>query len=132
MADTSAANRRRLLTTSRWVRRFFAIILLACLAQIAAVGLLFYLLKVSLPYNLPSVAGVNVLYLIGGAAFCFLAGSLLLSIYVITQTHRLLGALRRIHTAIVEANDGQRKPIALRQGDQLGEMAEELNRLLAR
>ena len=65
----------------------------------------------------------------GVLAFIIVCSALILSVYTIIHTHRLMGSAYRIGVVLKEVNAGEPTRIHLRDGDFFFEIADEINRL---
>ena len=71
--------------------------------------------------------GANTLVLIGFLAFVIICSALVLAVYTIVHTHRVMGSAYRIGQVLKEINLEQDTRIHLRDGDFFFEIAEEIN-----
>tara|TARA_R110002072_G_scaffold62577_1_gene156515 strand:+ start:631 stop:1107 length:477 start_codon:yes stop_codon:yes gene_type:complete len=71
--------------------------------------------------------GANTLVLIGFLAFVIICSALVLAVYTIVHTHRVMGSAYRIGQVLKEINLGQDTRIHLRDGDFFFEIADEIN-----
>lgn len=76
--------------------------------------------------NLPA-DGANTLVLIGFLAFVIICSALVLAVYTIVHTHRVMGSAYRIGQVLKEINLDQDTRIHLRDGDFFFEIADEIN-----
>lgn len=74
-------------------------------------------------------AGSRYFILVGVLAFIIVCSALILSVYTIIHTHRLMGSAYRIGVVLKEVNAGEPTRIHLRDGDFFFEIADEINRL---
>lgn len=70
--------------------------------------------------------------LVGALAFVIVCSALVLAVYTIIHTHRLMGSAYRIGVVLREMNAGQGTRIKLRDGDFFLEIADEINALADR
>ncbi|MBL4848500.1 MAG: hypothetical protein JKY65_23510 [Planctomycetes bacterium] len=71
--------------------------------------------------------GANTLVLIGFLAFVIVCSALVLAVYTIVHTHRVMGSAYRIGQVLKEINLEQDTRIHLRDGDFFFEIADEIN-----
>jgi sensor histidine kinase YesM len=71
--------------------------------------------------------GANTLVLIGFLAFVIICSALVLAVYTIVHTHRVMGSAYRIGQVLKEINLEQDTRIHLRDGDFFFEIADEIN-----
>ncbi|MCO5170857.1 MAG: hypothetical protein M9894_31395 [Planctomycetes bacterium] len=127
------SERRKDYTVSKGVHYLYMVIWITSLLLVAAFAVMVYtLLKANAARDVPEVLGTNPFILVGGLAFVIVCTSLVLGVYAIVHTHRLLGSAYRIGVVLKEANEGKPTRVTLREGDFFGEIGEEINRLLDR
>lgn len=73
--------------------------------------------------------GSNYFILVGVLAFVIVCSALILAVYTIVHTHRLMGSAYRIGVVLKEVNAGQGTRIKLRDGDFFTDIADEINQL---
>ena len=74
-------------------------------------------------------AGQASFIIVGALAFVIVCSALLLAVYTIVHTHRLMGSAYRIGVVLREINAGQPTRIHLRDGDFFLDIADEINSL---
>ncbi|MBX3468048.1 MAG: hypothetical protein KF878_14335 [Planctomycetes bacterium] len=127
------SERRKDYTVSKGVHYLYMVIWITSLLLVAAFAVMVYtLLKANAARDVPEVLGTNPFILVGGLAFVIVCTSLVLGVYAIVHTHRLLGSAYRIGVVLKEANEGKPTRVTLREGDFFMEIGEEINRLLDR
>lgn len=123
--------RRRDYTVSKSVHYLYMVIWITSLLLVAAFAFMVYtLLKANAAREVPEVLGMNPFILVGALAFVIVCTSLVLGVYAIVHTHRLLGSAYRIGVVLKEANEGKPTRVTLRDGDFFTDIGEEINRLL--
>lgn len=126
-----ASERRKDYTVSKGVHYLYIVIWSTSLLLVGAFAFMVYtLLKTNAARDVPEVAGMNPFILVGALAFVIVCTSLVLGVYSIVHTHRLLGSAYRIGVVLKEANEGKPSRVTLREGDFFTDIGEEINRLL--
>jgi hypothetical protein len=74
-------------------------------------------------------AGQTSFVMVGALAFVIVCSALLLAVYTIVHTHRLMGSAYRIGVVLREVNAGLPTRIHLRDGDFFLDIADEINLL---
>lgn len=124
------AEQRKDYMVSRPVHLLYVLTWISSLALVASlVGMASSLRDVS--RALPE-GGQKEFIIVGVLAFVIVCTALVLGLYTIIHTHRLMGAAYRIGVVLKEMNAGQPTRINLRKGDFFGEIAQEINALADR
>lgn len=125
------SERRRDYTVSKSVHYLYMIIWVTSLLLVAAFASMVYtLIRANAAREVPQVLGVNPFILVGALAFVIVCTSLVLGVYSIVHTHRLLGSAYRIGVVLKEAQEGKPTRVTLREGDFFTEIGEDINKLL--
>ena len=124
--------RRRDYMVSKRVHFLYMLTWINSLLLVAAFGGLVYSLLQApeAVRQVPPLLGlVNPVLLLGVLAFVIVCTSLLLGVYTILHTHRLMGSAYRIGVVLREVNEGKPTRVHLRDGDFFLDIADEINRL---
>lgn len=125
------SERRRDYTVSKSVHYLYMVIWITSLLLVGAFAFMVYtLLKANVAREVPDVLGMNPFILVGALAFVIVCTSLVLGVYSIVHTHRLLGSAYRIGVVLKEAQEGKPTRVTLREGDFFTDIGEDINRLL--
>lgn len=127
-----AGERRRDYMVSKRVHFLYMLTWINSLLLVAAFGGLVYSLLQApeAVRQVPPLFGlVNPFLLLGVLAFVIVCTSLLLGVYTILHTHRLMGSAYRIGVVLREVNEGKPTRVHLRDGDFFLDIADEINRL---
>lgn len=126
-----SGERRRDYTVSRSVHYLYMVVWITSLLLVGAFAAMVYtFLQIGAHRNVPDVAGMNPFVLVGMLAFVIVCASLVLGVYSIVHTHRLLGSAYRIGVVLREANEGKDSRVTLRDGDFFIDIGDEINQLL--
>ncbi len=121
------AEQRKDYMVSRPVHLLYILTWISSLALVASlVGMARSLRDVS--RALPE-GGQKEFIVVGVLAFVIVCTALILGLYTIIHTHRLMGAAYRIGVVLKEINAGQPSRVHLRKGDFFAEIAGEINAL---
>jgi hypothetical protein len=102
------------------------------LLVVAAVGTGYSLYKIA-PRTPVELLGINAYALVGALVFVIVAAGLTLGVYAIVHTHRMLGSAYHIGMYLNRVNSGEKvNALTLRDGDYFFEIADEINKLLAK
>ena len=125
------SERRRDYTVSKSVHYLYMVIWITSLLLVGAFAFMVYtLLKANVAREVPDVLGMHPFILVGALAFVIVCTSLVLGVYSIVHTHRLLGSAYRIGVVLKEAQEGKPTRVTLREGDFFTDIGEDINRLL--
>lgn len=82
--------------------------------------------------DLKFFGAIHPFVLLGILAFVIVCCSVVLGLYSIVHTHRLMGSAYRIGVVLREANEGRSTRVKLREGDFFTDVGDEVNRMLER
>ena len=122
-----AGERRKDYMVSKRVHLLYVLTWLTSLALVGSLVAMAYTLR-SASRALPE-AGQASFIAVGVLAFVIVCSALLLAVYTIIHTHRLMGSAYRIGVVLREINAGQPTRIHLRDGDFFLDIADEINLL---
>jgi hypothetical protein len=123
--------RRRDYTVSKGVHYLYMVIWITSLLLVGAFAFMVYtLLKANAAQKVPEVLGLNPFILVGALAFVIVCTSLVLGVYSIVHTHRLLGSAYRIGVVLKESLEGKPTRVTLRDGDFFTDIGDDINRMI--
>ena len=123
--------RRRDYTVSKGVHYLYMVIWITSLLLVGAFAFMVYtLLKANAAQKVPEVLGLNPFILVGALAFIIVCTSLVLGVYSIVHTHRLLGSAYRIGVVLKESLEGKPTRVTLRDGDFFTDIGDDINRMI--
>lgn len=122
--------RRRDYMVSKKVSFLYMLTWVASLLLVAAFGALawqLYGLRIQLQH---AGVGSSGLFVVGALAFVIVLAALILGVYTIIQSHRMIGSAYHIANHLERIVTGQTNdPLKLREGDYFTEIADLINRL---
>jgi hypothetical protein len=95
----------------------------------AFAALVWTLIRSGQARNVPNFLGMNPFLLVGILAFIIVCTALILGVYTIVHTHRLLGSAYRIGVVLRLIHEGKPDRIKLRDGDFFMDIGDEVNSL---
>ena len=122
-----AGERRKDYMVSRRVHTLYVLTWLTSLFLVGSLVMMAYQLR-GASRAMPE-AGQTSFVMIGALAFVIVCSALLLAVYTIVHTHRLMGSAYRIGVVLREVNAGLPTRIHLRDGDFFLDIADEINLL---
>jgi hypothetical protein len=122
-----SGERRKDYMVSKRVHVLYMLTWITSLALVGSLVMMAYTLKGA--RNALPEAGQASFIAVGALAFVIVCSALLLAVYTIVHTHRLMGSAYRIGVCLREINSGQPTRIHLRDGDFFLEIADEVNLL---
>ncbi len=125
-----AGERRKDYMVSRRVHTLYVLTWLTSLFLVGSLVMMAYQLR-GASRAMPE-AGQTSFVMVGALAFVIVCSALLLAVYTIVHTHRLMGSAYRIGVVLREVNAGQPTRIHLRDGDFFLDIADEINLLADR
>jgi hypothetical protein len=125
-----AGERRKDYMVSRRVHTLYVLTWLTSLFLVGSLVMMAYQLR-GASQAMPE-AGQTSFIMVGALAFVIVCSALLLAVYTIVHTHRLMGSAYRIGVVLREVNAGQPTRIHLRDGDFFLDIADEINLLADR
>jgi hypothetical protein len=122
-----AGERRKDYMVSKRVHFLYVLTWLTSLFLVGSLVAMAYTLR-SASQAMPQ-AGQASFVVVGALAFVIVCCALLLAVYTIVHTHRLMGSAYRIGVVLREINAGQPTRVHLRDGDFFLDIADEINSL---
>ena len=124
--------RRDYMVNQRVHALYMVVWITSLLLVLAAVGTGYSLYKAT-TVRVDPIFGINPYALIGALIFVIVASGLTLGVYAIVHTHRMLGSAYHIGMYLNRVNSGEKvNPLTLRDGDYFGEIADEINKMMAK
>lgn len=125
--------RRRDYTVSQAVHYLYMVVWITSLLLVGAfLAMVYTFLKTGFARSVPEVLGLNPFVIVGVLAFVIVCAALVLGVYSIVHTHRLLGSAYRIGVVLREANEGKDSKVVLRDGDFFIDIGDEINSLIGK